>query len=206
MRTLSSRGGGWFHTALGMLIGSTSPLTPFSSWRGAPPIEQTFGRARMLHTMLLCAIGCSVSHMLFQDGRMMGSSGIVLALIVLAPLRRIQIRRPIPISFLALTVPWLVKEASAVIANVQDDVSHAGHLAGLLVGGYAGYRFHCKLSLVPGPHWLWLTAVALWAVKLVLFSTEVRDHFSQHGSRQMMYTTSSQASSYARMSNGTYSI
>ena len=101
-----------------------------------PLLEEKYGSRRMLVMILITAVCTAALHkLLFSDG-LLGASGIVFMLIVLASFVNFR-AGAIPLTFILVGVLFVGRE---VIASIQsDNVSQFAHIFGGLCGSAFGW-------------------------------------------------------------------
>ena len=110
-----------------------------------PILEEKYGSRAMLFTLLVTALVTGLLNVLLFDTGLMGASGIVFMLIVLASIVDIR-SREIPLSFLLVAVLFLGGEI--VQAFRGDDVSQMALIVGGAIGAVIG--FAAKRGRLPG--------------------------------------------------------
>ena len=108
-----------------------------------PPMEEKYGSRRLLLAILVTAAVTGIVEMLFFPGRaLLGASGVVFLLIVLASLSGMRDGR-LPLTLLLVAVLYVGREVVQMIA-VRDNISQLAHILGGLCGGAFGYVFQRK--------------------------------------------------------------
>jgi len=102
-----------------------------------PMLEEKYGSRRLLLIMLTAALVTGWLHwLLFPQLRLMGASGIVFALILLASVTGSE-SGDIPLTLILVAVLYLGQQIYEAV-TVQAHISYMAHIAGGLVGGAAG--------------------------------------------------------------------
>ena len=102
-----------------------------------PIVENHYGSKKLTLMVLLTALLTSAIHIVFWDHRIIGASGIVFMLIILAALIPSK-GKEIPFTFLIIIFLYIGKE---IIGSFADDsVSHFAHITGGILGGIWGYK------------------------------------------------------------------
>ena len=103
-----------------------------------PMLEEKYGTKRILLMMLAVAVttGC-VSVLLFPHTALMGASGIVFAMILLAPITQRE-EHTIPLSFVLVAVLYIGEQVAQGIFT-RDQVAQSAHIVGGLVGAALGF-------------------------------------------------------------------
>lgn len=106
-----------------------------------PPLEEKYGSRRLLGCVVLTAlISGLVQFLLFPGSALLGASGIVFMLIMLASLAGMKDGR-IPLTLILAAVLYLGQEVYAMVA-LRDNVANFMHL----VGGVTGTVFGVVLA------------------------------------------------------------
>ena len=101
-----------------------------------PILEERHGSRPLLAMILITAVVTGVINVLISDTGLIGASGIVFMLILLASTANIR-EREIPLTFIAVAVIYLGHEI--VNAFKSDNISQLAHLVGGLAGGIFGF-------------------------------------------------------------------
>lgn len=106
-----------------------------------PPMEEKYGSRSLLAAIVLTALVSGVLHfLLFPGTALLGASGIVFMLIMLASLAGMKDGR-IPLTLILAAVLYLGQEVYAMVA-LRDNVANFMHL----VGGVTGTVFGIALA------------------------------------------------------------
>lgn len=101
-----------------------------------PILEERHGSRSLLLMFLITALITGLANIVLTDAYLVGASGIVFMLIVLASTANIR-RGEIPLTFLAVALLYLGREV--VQSFKQDNVSQLAHLMGGIAGGVFGF-------------------------------------------------------------------
>lgn len=102
-----------------------------------PILEERHGSMSLLIMMLITALVTGLITVAFSSGPLLGASGIVFMMILLASTANIR-QGEIPLTFIAVALIYLGGEVYRAVANT-DNVSHMAHLIGGLAGGMFGF-------------------------------------------------------------------
>ena len=103
-----------------------------------PMLEEHYGSRSMIVMILLTAVVTGVIHFIFfPSTALLGASGVVFAMILLASMNGIR-DREIPLTFILVAVLYLGQQIYEGIF-VNDNVSQLTHIVGGLVGAVFGY-------------------------------------------------------------------
>ena len=98
-----------------------------------PPLEEKYGSRSLLAAILLTALVSGALHvLLFPHAALLGASGIVFMLIMLASLSGMR-EGKIPVTLLLVGLLYLGQEVYAMVF-VRDDVANLMHIVGGLCG------------------------------------------------------------------------
>lgn len=100
-----------------------------------PIVEEKYGSRNTFYMFLITAIITGLLNVFFFNTGLMGASGIVFMLILLASFTNSR-RGTIPLSFLLIAVLFLGKEVFYSIQ--QDNISQFTHIIGGILGGIFG--------------------------------------------------------------------
>ena len=108
-----------------------------------PMLEERYGSGSMVVMILLTALVTGVIHFIFfTSSALLGASGVVFAMILLASMTGIR-DREIPLTFIPVTVLYLGQQIYEGIF-VSDNVSQLTHIIGGIVGAVFGYLVNRK--------------------------------------------------------------
>lgn len=103
-----------------------------------PMLEERYGAGPLIVMILLTALVTGVIHFIFfQSTALLGASGVVFAMILLASMTGIR-DREIPITFILVTVLYLGQQIYEGFF-ASDNVSQLTHIIGGIVGAVFGY-------------------------------------------------------------------
>lgn len=99
-----------------------------------PILEERHGSRSLLIMILLTALMTGLANLLFSSGVILGASGVVFMMILLASMANVRARE-IPLTFIAIAIIYLGGEV--VRSLREDNISQLAHL----VGGVSGAAF-----------------------------------------------------------------
>jgi len=102
-----------------------------------PILEERHGSMSLLIMMLVTALVTGLANVLLSGNVLMGASGIVFMMILLASTANIR-QREIPLTFIAIAVIYLGGEIYRAFTS-EDNVSRMAHLLGGLSGAVFGF-------------------------------------------------------------------
>ena len=103
-----------------------------------PMLEERYGAGPLIVMILLTALVTGVIHFIFfQSTALLGASGVVFAMILLASMTGIR-DREIPITFILVTVLYLGQQIYEGFF-ASDNVSQLTHIIGGVIGAVFGY-------------------------------------------------------------------
>jgi membrane associated rhomboid family serine protease len=111
-----------------------------------PILEERHGSAQLLIMILITALVTGLANLAFSDHFLLGASGIVFMMILLASMANIR-GGEIPLTFIAVAVIYMGGEV--VHSFKADGISHMAHLVGGAVGamfGFLGAGVRAKLA------------------------------------------------------------
>jgi membrane associated rhomboid family serine protease len=101
-----------------------------------PILEERHGSIPLLLMILVTALVEASAYMLFSSSGLLGASGVVFMMILLASTANIR-SGEIPLTFIAVAVVYMGGELKQVFDN--DGIGHAAHLIGGLTGAAFGF-------------------------------------------------------------------
>lgn len=108
-----------------------------------PLLEEKYGSKKMMLVIFVTAIVTGLANIiLFPHIRLLGASGVVFALILLASFASIQ-QGEIPLTFILVAILYIGGEIIDGIF-VQDNISHLTHILGGGVGASLGFKLNRK--------------------------------------------------------------
>ena len=108
-----------------------------------PPMEEKYGSLPLLRGILLTALISGGLHcLLFPGVALLGASGIVFMLILLASLSGME-GRSIPVTLVLVAALYAGRELTSILF-VRDNVANFMHIVGGLCGTGFGYMMHRK--------------------------------------------------------------
>jgi rhomboid protease GluP len=102
-----------------------------------PILEERHGSLSLLVMMLITALVTGLANVMLSSNPLMGASGIVFMMILLASTANIK-QGEIPLTFIAIALIYMGGEVYRAIKN-DDNVSHMAHLIGGLAGAAFGF-------------------------------------------------------------------
>ena len=101
-----------------------------------PMLESRYGHKTLLEMIVITALVTGLVNNLFFSTGLLGASGIVFMMIVLASISEVRDNR-IPLTFILCCVIWI---GGQIIASMsQDNISQLTHIVGGLLGGFYGW-------------------------------------------------------------------
>jgi membrane associated rhomboid family serine protease len=101
-----------------------------------PIIEEKYGSTKLIAMMGITALFTAVLQIFFFNSGLLGASGIVFMLIILASFTNAT-RSGIPLTFILVLVFYLGNELISGLEN--DNISQFAHIAGGLFGSFFGF-------------------------------------------------------------------
>jgi membrane associated rhomboid family serine protease len=101
-----------------------------------PILEEIYGAAEMIFMIAVTAFVTGLANVLFFSTGLLGASGIVFMLILLASFTNFR-RGEIPLTFILVLLLYVGKEIFASFNS--DNISHFAHIAGGLCGSLFGF-------------------------------------------------------------------
>ena len=99
-----------------------------------PMIEEKYGTANTVFVMLVTALVTGlVNILLFPDTMLLGASGIVFSLIMMASITTIKEDGQIPVTFVLVAILYIGQQIYQGIFQ-QDNISQLTHIVGGIVG------------------------------------------------------------------------
>ena len=103
-----------------------------------PMLEEKYGSVNLILVMLATALLTGLANFIFFPGTMLlGTSGIVFALILLSSITRTE-GGAIPVTFILVAILYIGQQVWQAI-TVRDNVSYMAHIAGGAVGAGLGF-------------------------------------------------------------------
>jgi membrane associated rhomboid family serine protease len=101
-----------------------------------PILEERHGSIGLLVMILVTALVTGLATIAFSSSGLMGASGIVFMMILLASMANVR-GGEVPLTFIAVAVIYMGGELVHIFRN--DHISHMAHLVGGAVGGVFGF-------------------------------------------------------------------
>ena len=128
------------HSDWGHLLGNMMYLLILG-----PMLEEKYGSADLILVMLAAALLTGLINFIFFPGvRLLGASGIVFAMILLASITRTR-DGAIPVTFVLVAVLYIGQQVWQALA-VRGNVSYMAHIVGGAVGAALGFAMN-KIAL-----------------------------------------------------------
>ncbi|MBA3819643.1 MAG: rhomboid family intramembrane serine protease [Deltaproteobacteria bacterium] len=102
-----------------------------------PILEERFGSTALLVMIVATALVTGLIQVMFFNEMLIGASGIVFMMIVLASTANIR-QGEIPLTFIAVVLIYVGGELVRAVSN-DDQVSQAAHIIGGITGGVFGF-------------------------------------------------------------------
>lgn len=102
-----------------------------------PILEEKYGSLLVLLMLLITALATGLLNGLFSDKALLGASGVVFMMILLASFTNIR-GGEIPLTFILVVALFLVKEIISAF-NTGDQVAQFAHIAGGICGSLFGF-------------------------------------------------------------------
>jgi membrane associated rhomboid family serine protease len=101
-----------------------------------PILEERHGSAQLGIMIVLTAVITGLANLVFSDGALLGASGVVFMMILLASMANVR-GGEIPLTFIAVAVIYMGGEI--VRSFREDNISQMAHLVGGLAGAAFGF-------------------------------------------------------------------
>jgi GlpG protein len=111
-----------------------------------PILEERHGSPQLLAMILITALITGLANLLFSDGLLLGASGIVFMMILLASMANVR-GGEIPLTFIAVATIYMGGEI--VRAFREDHISQMAHLVGGIAGAAFGFIIAGAKKRVP---------------------------------------------------------
>ena len=102
-----------------------------------PILEEKHGSVALLGMMLITALATGLLNAVFAENALLGASGIVFMMILLASFTNIR-NGDIPLTFILIVALYLTREIISGIQN-QDAIAQFAHIAGGVCGSLFGF-------------------------------------------------------------------
>lgn len=137
----------WLHRT-GDYLGLVTHIFGHASWEHllgnfmlilllGPLLEERYGSTKLLGMILVTALVTGLLNLAFFSTGLLGASGIVFMMILLASTANIR-QGTIPLTFIAVAVIYLGGEIVRAVRN-EDQISQMAHLIGGVVGAVFGF-------------------------------------------------------------------
>ena len=111
-----------------------------------PILEERHGSGPLLFMILMTAFITGLANLIFSDGGLLGASGIVFMMILLASMANVR-GGEIPLTFIAVAVIYMGGEI--IRAFREDQISQMAHLVGGIAGAAFGFIIAGNKKAVP---------------------------------------------------------
>ena len=101
-----------------------------------PLLEQSYGEINLLIMILITALVAGVLNVLIFPTGLLGASGIVFMMILLASFTNFG-KGEVPLTFILVVLLWLGKEVWSALMPPNDNISQFAHI----IGGFCGALF-----------------------------------------------------------------
>jgi GlpG protein len=116
-----------------------------------PILEERHGSLTLLIMILVTALVTGIINVAFSDHGLLGASGIVFMMIILASTANIR-QGEIPLTFIAVAVIYLGGALVQMFDGEEDGIAHGAHLIGGISGaalGFLGARERAGVPALP---------------------------------------------------------
>ena len=104
-----------------------------------PLLEEKYGSRVIFFTMLLTALVTAAAHLLISSSALLGASGIVFMLILLASFTSFT-QGSVPLTFIVIAAIYIGNEIVSGF-TAKDNISQLSHI----IGGFCGALFGCSI-------------------------------------------------------------
>ena len=111
-----------------------------------PILEERHGSGPLMIMILATAFITGLANLIFSDGGLLGASGIVFMMILLASMANVR-GGEIPLTFIAVAVIYMGGEI--IKAFREDQISQMAHLVGGIAGAAFGFIIAGKKKVAP---------------------------------------------------------
>lgn len=119
------------HGDIGHLLGNLSFILLLG-----PILEEKHGSPDILIMIFITALVTGIASLLFSNVTLLGASGVVFMMILLASVTNVK-RGDIPLSFLLVLIIYLLREILAAFGS--DNISQLAHIVGGAIGAVFGF-------------------------------------------------------------------
>jgi membrane associated rhomboid family serine protease len=113
-----------------------------------PILEEKYGSAKLALMMVVTAFVTGILHILFSPFGILGASGIVFMMILLASFTEVKAGR-IPLTLILIMVLYIGQEVVSWVTT-DTNIAHWAHIVGGLCGGVFGFLMKPRRSEVAG--------------------------------------------------------
>ena len=107
-----------------------------------PMLEEKYGSKALLRMLLITTVSTGLLHIAFFNSALLGASGIVFFLILLASYTNFR-RGKIPITLILVIVIFLGREIMGTVV-MNDNIARTTHIFGGVIGVISGYYYNSK--------------------------------------------------------------
>ena len=110
-----------------------------------PMLEEKYGSKNLFFLMLITTVCTGILHVLIFKTALLGASGIVFFMILLASYANFQ-RGRIPITLILVIIIFLGREILSSIL-ITDDIARITHVFGGVIGALSGYFYNDRKNI-----------------------------------------------------------
>ena len=110
-----------------------------------PMLEESYGTLALLVMIAITALVTGILNVVFSPYPLMGASGVVFMMILLASFTNFS-KGEIPLTFILVVVLYLGDQLLKSIGTGSDTIAYFAHIAGGFCGGLFGFFFPPKRS------------------------------------------------------------
>jgi len=118
-----------------------------------PILEEKYGSARLALMIAVTAVITGLLHILFTPAGILGASGVVFMMILLASVTNMEAGR-IPLTLILILILYIGQEVVTWITT-DTNIAHSAHIIGGLCGAafgfLMGHKRHTNVDVSPGP-------------------------------------------------------
>jgi len=107
-----------------------------------PMMEEKYGSKNLFKLMFITALFTGILHVIFSDAALLGASGIVFFLILLASYANYEKGR-IPITLVLVIIIFLGREFMSIFVYT-DNIARMTHIFGGVIGAVSGYYYNSR--------------------------------------------------------------
>jgi membrane associated rhomboid family serine protease len=110
-----------------------------------PILEEKYGSRNLLILMVITAFVTGILHIILSNTMLLGASGIVFFMILLASYTNFEKGR-IPVTLVLIVIIFIGREVMYMV-TLSDNVAQLTHILGGVVGALGGYVFNRKKTV-----------------------------------------------------------